>query len=174
MIYERQNILLCVLVFGNRLTELFKMIFSFLRELSLFDFGKGVKWLRIDIFQNCRVNSFCHPVSRLEGNSHNVTGEVPFQNHLPDGCNNCIWRKVNISNRFALWQKQRWMLKANLEQNLGSPVYSGHFRPVWETAVHSNTEWALLIFWNSEEIKFVCVWMCEWLWGWLSLPWPRD
>lgn len=39
-------------------------------------------------------------------------------------------------------------LKANLEHSLGSPANSGHFKSLLETAVHTYTKWALLIFWS--------------------------
>lgn len=51
-------------------------------------------------------------------------------------------------------------LNAKLEHILGSLVNSGHFKPVWETAVHAYTKWGLLIFWSFgfEKIKslFIC------------------
>lgn len=32
---------------------------------------------------------------------------------------------------------QRWKLKANLEDSVGSLINSGHFKPVWETAART-------------------------------------
>lgn len=89
-----------------------------------------------------------HGIKQLPGNTHTL---------LQDGCSNCLWHQVIIFNG----KIQMWRLKSNLQHNVGSPVNSGHFKPVWQTAVHTCTKWGLLIFWGFGSDKIKRLFMCR-------------